>query len=78
MIWSVLKFGKYKGKSLPQVVFTDPDWFFWAYKRSVFRNKGRLEPESDEINKKACSIRIPRPDHKKYVVEYYFDLDYRK
>jgi len=30
MAWSTLPFGKHKGKTLPQIVFADPDWFFWA------------------------------------------------
>ena len=73
--WSSLMLGKYKYKTLPQVIFLDPDWFFWAYKDGAFENKGTLESESEEIYNKACSIRIPRQDHENYVVDYYFNLE---
>jgi len=44
MAWSILPFGKHKGKTLPQIVFTDPDWFFWAMEENVF--KGPLKREA--------------------------------
>ena len=45
MSWSSLEFGKHEGKTIPQVVFSDPDWFFWAIQEDVFRNKGPIEEE---------------------------------
>jgi len=59
MSWSVVNFGKYKGKTLPQIVFSDPDWFFWAYENNVFKGKGSVESEAMEVYKNARSIRIP-------------------
>jgi hypothetical protein len=37
MAWSTLNFGKHAGKTLPQIVFADPDWFFWAIETNVFK-----------------------------------------
>jgi hypothetical protein len=33
MEWEIIDFGKFKGKNktLPQILFNDPDWFFWQY-----------------------------------------------
>jgi hypothetical protein len=28
--WLQLRFGKHEGKTLPQIVLSDPDYFFWA------------------------------------------------
>jgi hypothetical protein len=69
MQWSTLKFGKHIGKSLPQVIFTDPDWFFWAVEDTVF--KGPLQQEAADLDKKARSIRIPSKHGIKQVAEYY-------
>lgn len=70
MSWSEIYFGKHKGKTLPQVVFSDPDWFFWAIDHGVFTGKGVLENEAKEIKKKATSIRIPQKGSKELVAEY--------
>ncbi len=29
--WTRLRFGKHKGKTLLQVIFTDPSYFFWFF-----------------------------------------------
>ncbi len=50
MPWSVVDFGKHQGKTLPQIVFIDPDWFFWAIEESVFSTKGSLRDEAAAIN----------------------------
>jgi hypothetical protein len=57
MAWSTLPFGKHKGKTLPQIAFTDPDWFFWAIEENVF--KGPLRREAERIDARARAIRIP-------------------
>lgn len=61
--WTVVNFGKYegKGKTLPQLVLTDPDWFFYLVAKGAFR--GPLEAEAAELSRRARSIRIP-PDDK--------------
>jgi hypothetical protein len=30
MSWSAVPFGKYAGKTLPEIVVRDLDWFFWV------------------------------------------------
>lgn len=59
MRWTIVNFGKHKGKTLPQILFSDPDWFFWAIDEGVFTNKGVLNREATELNIKARNIRIP-------------------
>ena len=69
MAWSIVKFGKHRGKSLPQIIFSDPDWFFWAVEQNVF--KGRLGHEAEQLDTMARSLRIPNNDAGTLVVEYW-------
>ena len=69
MVWTILSFGKHKGKSLPQVIFRDPDWFFWGHEQKIF--KGGLAAEARDVYKKARSIRIPDSGSEPQIVEYY-------
>lgn len=59
MTWTHLSFGKHKGKTLPQVLWNDPDWFFWAVENDVFHKRPSLKSESADLNSKARRIRIP-------------------
>jgi len=68
MAWSILPFGKHKGKTLPQIVFTDPDWFFWAMEENVF--KGPLKREAERIDARARAIRIPNNSAGNLEAEY--------
>ena len=68
MAWSILAFGKHKGKTLPQFVFADPDWFFWAIESGVFRGNQRREAE--RIDARARAIRIPKNDKANLKAEY--------
>ena len=34
MKWTKVPFGKYAGKTLPQIAFIDPDWLFWLIKKA--------------------------------------------
>ena len=70
-MWSILTFGKYKGKSLPQVILSDPDWFFWAAEGDVFR--GRFAEEASLLEYRACNIKIPKPNPEDWCVRYYTD-----
>jgi len=47
MKWTELDFGRYRGKTLPQVLFTDPDWFLWAVEEGAFRSKPGLAEEAE-------------------------------
>jgi hypothetical protein len=70
MAWSILQFGNYKGKTLPQVVFQDPDWFFWAVENGKFYYKTQAV-EARELFRKATSIRIPQRENEDLVAEYF-------
>jgi hypothetical protein len=73
MIWTTVKFGKYSGKTLPQIVLTDPNWFFWAADILY----GPLATEAETLKRRARGIRIPKPKPKKWEIEYRFDHDLR-
>ncbi len=70
MAWTELWFGRHEGETLPQVVFHDPDYFFWAIEDGVFENKWMLKEEAEEIYQKATSIRIPVRGAEELVAEY--------
>ena len=71
--WLELRFGKYQGKTLPQVALSDPDWFFWAVGDRIFRDP--LSEQADEIAAKATSIKIPEPDPENWRIKYQFTYD---
>lgn len=70
MPWTTLPFGKYMGKTLPQVLFTDPDWFFWAMEEKAFKSAG-LKREAALLDRRARRIRIPQETGEDLVVEYF-------
>jgi hypothetical protein len=69
-VWTVVSFGKYKGKTLPQIALIDPDWFFWAVENQVFNKSPELRTEADEICRKATKIKVPGEKGAKVRVEY--------
>src|ERR1700730_10435540 len=71
--WSTLQFGKHKGKTLPQVVLNDPDWFFWGVGHSIFRDQ--IAEEAQDIARKATQIKIPKPDPDNWRIKYQFTYD---
>jgi len=73
--WTPLDFGKHIGKTLPQVIFDDPDWFFNAYEKGYFKNRDNLRAEANEVYERATSIRIPPAETERMVVEYRFDRE---
>ena len=68
MTWATLDIGKYAGKTLPQVLFTDPDWFFWGFEQKIFQ--WFLAFDAALLNRRARSIRIPDPEGLGLVAEY--------
>jgi len=62
MSWSVLSFGKYKGKSLPEIILIDLDWFYWMAPKFY----GRLAEEAQDLARKARAIKIPKAHRKKW------------
>jgi hypothetical protein len=74
-MWSTLHFGKHKGASLPQVLLTDPDWFWWALEGDVFRPGTKLAAEAEDLAAKARHVRIPKLDPENWRVQYFFGRD---
>lgn len=72
MSWTEIYWSRrYKGKTLPQVLFSDPDWFFFMIERGNFNNKGDIAGEARELNFKARNIKIPQGEGEDLVAEYY-------
>jgi hypothetical protein len=69
-VWTVVQFGKYKGKTLPQIVLIDPDWFFWAVENEIFNTSPELRIEADDICRKATRIKVVGAKGAKARVEY--------
>jgi hypothetical protein len=65
----VLDFGKHYRLSLSQVMFRDPDWFFWAMESGVLARHG-YESRAAEICDRATHIRIPRAGSAPWVAKY--------
>lgn len=76
-MWRVVDFGKWesKGKTLPQILVSDPDWFFWAVEKDIFVKKGSLASEAQTLNRRAKSIKIPANQAPKDCVQYWFMPD---
>jgi hypothetical protein len=70
--WTIVPFGKYKDKSLPQIILLDPDWFFYMLPKFY----GRLADEAQNLARKATAIKIPGPDGHKKLVEYWREEGY--
>lgn len=70
MMWTQLSFGRHSGKTLPQVLFADPDWFFWAVETGVFKTRPSYESEARLLNERARKIKIPESKHSDPVVQY--------
>jgi hypothetical protein len=70
MQWTVVPFGKYEGKTLPEIIVRDLDWFFWALPKLY----GKLADEAQTLARKARAIRVPKSDKGKLEVEYRYEL----
>jgi hypothetical protein len=69
MPWKPVSFGKHRGKTLPQILFKDPDWFFWALEEDVFRGK-HPEREITDIAQKAQNIAPKEGTPESMLVQY--------
>ena len=70
MQWSVLPFSEYKGKTLPEIIVRDIDWFFWMLPKLY----GRIGDEAQDLARKARAIKIPGSSRKNLEVEYRFEM----
>ena len=59
-MWSVLNFGRYRGKTLPQVLLRDPDYFFWAAEDGALDRDGFAD-DACLLDYRARNIKIPKP-----------------
>ena len=73
MSWIVVPFGKYRGKTLPEIIVRDLNWFFWALPKLY----GRLGAEARDLARKVSAIKIPKWHRQKLEIEYHFDVDNR-
>jgi hypothetical protein len=55
---------------MPEIMFDDADWFFYACETGYFKNGLSLEVR--EVYRRARAIRIPEQDGHKMLVEYRF------
>jgi len=69
MHWSVVPFGKYRGKTFPEIIVRDLDWFFWVAPKLY----GKLADEGEELARKARAVKIPIPRRKHLEVEYTYE-----
>jgi hypothetical protein len=69
----VAPFGRYAGKTLPEIIVRDLDWFFWV----VPELYGKLADEAENLARKARAIKIPNPRRKHLEVEYRYEMDHR-
>jgi len=68
-MWTEITFGKHAGKTLPQLLLNDPDYFFWAVeKKDVF--KGSLATQAASLLARARRVKIPKPNPDDWRVEY--------
>jgi hypothetical protein len=69
MRWSAVPFGKYHGKTLPEIIVRDLDWFFWV----VPKLYGKIAEEAQELARRAQAIKIPQRGGKRLEVEYTYE-----
>lgn len=75
-MWGAVNFGKWtdKGKTLPQILVSDPDWFFWAVENSAFKSKA-LATQAETLRRRTTSIKIPANHAPNDRVQYWFTPD---
>ena len=71
--WLDLRFTKYKGRSLPEIIFLDPNWFFWSCEQKIFKANinEMLVSQADSLFKKATHIKPPFIGKGRPVVQYF-------
>ena len=69
MRWNAVPFGKYRGKTLPEIIVLDLDWFFWV----VPKLYGKLADEGEELARKARAVKTPNSRRKRLEVEYRYE-----
>ena len=74
MTWTIIHwYCKHRDKTLPQVLFSDPDWFFFQIEKRHFEDKGHIREEAKDLDWKARNIRIPGGEEGNLVAEYHIE-----
>ena len=73
IFWTAVPFGKYTGKTLPEIILCDPDWFFYMLPKLG----GRLAHQAQDLARKARGIKIPKSRPDKWDVEYRYEFGNR-
>lgn len=73
MSWSMVPFGRYRGKTLPEINCAGFGLVFWMFSKLY----GRLGTEARDLARKARTIKIPNGHRRKLEVEYRYDVDDR-
>ena len=73
MRWTTVPFGRHKGKTIPEIIVRDLDWFFWALPKLY----GKLAYEAQDLARKVRAIKVPKSDKGKLEVEYQYEFDQR-
>ena len=73
MAWTELEFGKHRGLTLPQIMFKDPDWFYWLHANPLLTNNYVRGSEVEDIYRKSRSIKVPQRGDEQLVAEYIVD-----
>jgi hypothetical protein len=67
----VVRFGRYSGRTLPEIIVLDLDWFFWMLPKFY----GKLGTEARDLARKARAIKIPKRHRREFEVEYRYEFD---
>ena len=70
MVWTDIGFGKYPDKTLPQVLLSDPDYFFWGIDSDAFAKRPYLANEAEMLDRRARSVKIPNNANSELEVEH--------
>jgi hypothetical protein len=73
MSWTPVPFGKYKERTLPEILVRDLDWFFWVLPKLY----GKLADAAKDLARRARAIKIPRQHGKRLEVEYHYEMGNR-
>ena len=71
--WSEFKFGKYKGRTLPEIPTGHPDWYYWHFRRKLFSPP--LDEEADLIGYQLGNIKPLGSDPENWRFEYICNND---
>lgn len=74
-MWTEVDFGKWRGsgKTLPQILVADPDWFFWALEEGAF--KGTLSMQAQKLARRARGIKLPSALSGTHCVQHWISHD---